>query len=249
MPDGRTKPFLRQAAVLLALALVCGASARAQFESAGGIIGLLPLPELQDSESCARLEARDVQLYERAGGGPAVGIVRVVRRAPAPTDGSCEGRVATALRGAPQAFQDLPMLEAEYAAPAAIVLEAAAPWFRIALPKGSAWIRVDAVDRYRPVEKLLRDRLTYLRTEVSQVLHASADAASPVLAVPGAPPASTNVEILEALRVGDRLWFKVQTLSEEPCSGEPIREPVVVGWTPFHDAAGQPILWFYARGC
>jgi hypothetical protein len=58
------------------------------------------------------------------------------------------------------------------------------------------------------------------------------------------------VEVLEARRLGEVLWFRVDVLSASPCEvteNEP--EVVSTGWVPAYGHDGEPAVWYYSRGC
>jgi hypothetical protein len=48
--------------------------------------------------------------------------------------------------------------------------------------------------------------------------------------------------------VGDSLWLRVELLEESPCESGSAKV-TDVGWVPAYSPDGEPIAWFYSRGC
>jgi len=47
---------------------------------------------------------------------------------------------------------------------------------------------------------------------------------------------------------GDDLWIDVEVLSASPCTSDAPRV-VAKGWLRAHAASGEPVVWFFSRGC
>ncbi len=60
--------------------------------------------------------------------------------------------------------------------------------------------------------------------------------------------AEVPVNVLRSQRIGGSLWFLIEVLEPEPCSGE---EPqsIASGWVPGYRVNDEPNVWFYSRGC
>lgn len=56
------------------------------------------------------------------------------------------------------------------------------------------------------------------------------------------------VNIPSATRVGGAIWLEVEVLASNPCEGqdEAVR---IRGWVPAYGASGDPVAWYYSRGC
>ena len=101
-----------------------------------------------------------------------------------------------------------PTVEGGYEAVAAIVLERRPRWYRIVLPVGSGWVRLDDTRRFIPLTRLFATRMTYLRSGVLM----------PLAAEPGAPstaaarPLATDVpaRVVATRRLDGMLWLHGQ---------------------------------------
>lgn len=236
---------------LAALVLVLVTSpAMGQFERASGVIGILPLPEVFGAEPCARFDPRDIPVFRSPSSVRPFGRIHVAQRWTHHKDGGCGGLVVRVDSSAPAGNGgELPTLEFGYEQPGAIVLRRAGSWFEIALSKGTGWVQVKDVRRFLPVEQLLKDGLLHLRKGAPVPLHTR----------PGSPAAPRDqvtrtetdlpAKLLAFERVGGTLWLQVETLSASPCTDEKLPVAPVSGWLPFHDATGQPSVWFSSRGC
>lgn len=120
---------------------------------------------------------------------------------------------------------------------------------RVSLPQGGnvlGWVAPAQQGRFHPLEALLRQGRAYLTGEWSGELHA----------LPGAPglpvrldaEAPINVDVLEARTHQGGLWLRIGLLADDPC--ETARPAVrAQGWVPAHSRDGEPVAWFYSRGC
>lgn len=235
---------------MLTLALVAAPVMPQSFERTAGIIGILPLPEVFGFEPCARFEPREVPIFRSPATGRPFGKIHVAKHWTYPKEGGCEGLVVqVATTNSAENSGELPTMEFAYEQPGAIVLRQADSWFEIALRKETGWVRVTDVERFLSVERLLKDSLSYLRKDAPLPLHTRPG--DPVAR--RIPPTRTAVELpvkVQAfMRVADTLWVQVYILSANPCTEEKLPEAPVSGWLPFHDAKGQPSVWFSSRGC
>jgi len=234
----------------LVLALLASPAVSQSFERTAGIIGILPLPEVFGFGPCARFEPQDIPIFRSPATDRPFGKIYVARHWAFPNEGGCEGLVVRVSTTDPVANADeLPAMEFAYEQPGAIVLRQTKFWFEVALSKGTGWVRVKNIGRFLPVEQLLKDGLLYLRKGAPVPLHARP--ADP--AVPRLPGTRTAVDLparfLAFKRVAGTLWIQVESLSANPCTEEKLPAAPVAGWLPFHDAKGQPSVWFSSRGC
>jgi hypothetical protein len=234
----------------LTLALLAAPVMPQSFERTAGIIGILPLPEVFGFESCARFEPRDIPIFRWPTTGRPFGKIYVAKHWTYPREGGCEGLIVqVGTTDSVTNSGELPTMEFAYEQPGAIVLRQTNSWFEIALSKGTGWVRVKDVERFLPVEQLLKDSLLYLRKGAPIPLYTRpGDPAAP--RVPGTRTAvDLPAELRAFKRVAGTLWVQVESLSANPCTQEKLPVAPVSGWLPFHDAKGQPSVWFSSRGC
>ena len=234
----------------LALVLLTWPVMPQSFERTAGIIGILPLPEVFGFEPCARFEPRDIPIFRSPTSDRPSGKIYVAKHWTYPKEGGCEGLVVHVGNMESVANGDeLPTMEFAYEQPGAIVLRQTNSWFEVALSKGTGWVRVKEVGRFLPVEQLLTGSLLYLRKGAPIPLHTRPGD----LAAPRVPGTRTAVDLPARLRAFERvagtLWIQVESLSANPCTEEKLPVAPVSGWLPFHDARGQPSVWFSPRGC
>ena len=246
----RWSPDQMKQLLALTLVLLAAPVMPQSFERTAGIIGILPLPEVFGSEPCARFEPRDIPIFRSPDAGRPSGRIYVAKHWIYPKEGGCAGLVVQVSTTESVANDsELPGMEFAYEQPGAIVLRQINSWFEIALEKGTGWVRIKDAGRFLPVEQLLKDSLIYLRKGAPMPQHARPG--GPVAQrVPGTHTAVDLPVKLEAFeRVAGTLWLQVETLSVNPCTQENIPAAPVSGWLPFHDAKGQPSVWFSSRGC
>ncbi len=236
--------------LLVALAFFATPVLPQSFDRAAGIIGILTLPEVFGVAPCERFEPKEIPVFRSPETGRTFGKIHVAQNWRFPKEGGCEGLVVrVSAADAPARADELPAMEFAYEQPGAIVVRRIDPWFEIALSEGTGWVRVPEAERFLPVERMLRDGLTYLR-KGGEV---------PLRAVPG-DPAGTRaavsrtaldlpVRVLAFRRVSDVLWVQIELLGANPCSDEKLPVAPPPGWIPFHDAKGEPTVWFSSRGC
>lgn len=209
------------------------------------LIGLLALPIDPEAGPCLSLLADDIPLYAQPRAGPAVGALRPAASAV----GDCgEPSVKVHIDGG-RVDGELPLREIGYEAPAAIVLEARPPWYRLRLAAGSAWVRVDDAERFASLHQRLVDGIAYVAVAPDAPLRSAAD-------VERADPESAAwlqvddpVRVLDSREIDGRLWLQVERLSDSFCETGEEPDVVATGWLPAHDASGEPLIWFYSRGC
>jgi hypothetical protein len=230
-------------------ALSWGSTASAHpLDRAGGIIGVLPLPEVFGPGACTPYKPKEVLVYRKPDRIERGGRHIHPARMPAPSPGGgCEPVRALVSPAGSRKGIELPTVEVAYEQPAAIVLERRPRWYRIALAEGSGWINVEDTRRFVPLTRLLSNNMTYLRGGTSVPL-----AAQPGLpAAAGARPLDGDIaaRVLATRRLDGVLWLQVDTRDADVCKARP---PVAIsGWIPMLDPTrgDVPSVWFWSRGC
>lgn len=146
---------------LLALFLALAGAPAAQEEHLNGVVGLLFLPQVFGTASCEKSPRAEVSLYSEPESPDAIGWIRADRD-PRSTD-DCYLVAVNVLRRADGSVHPLPTQEYEEEEPhAAIVLEDRAPWFKVRVREGTAWLKSTDAGTYLPIEKLLREGRSHL---------------------------------------------------------------------------------------
>jgi hypothetical protein len=246
---------MRSPAILIAfLCLSGGVSAQRYFVSQNQgttrVIGLLDLPDVTrnfSDDECRSTESVGVQLYSTTSNvGAAVGTV-YKRNHPEYGCNLLFKRAGTATE------EELPSEERGYEIAAAVVYERRGPWFRLAIPRGSAWIERANADDFLPYPQLLTRRMAFLRNDWDSQLRRSADFGSATEPLPlqwkERVPREIGIEVLRITRVGNDDWIHVRFVTER-CGDDTLKglKPMQ-GWLPAYRADGTPAAWVYSRGC
>src|SRR5262245_52378955 len=221
-------------------------TASVQAQQAARVVGLLALPEVFGNGACDRFTPQEVPLYGEPESARIVGVIRVDEPWRLQSTGGCEGlRVGVHMMGT-TASDELPTKEYGYEEPGAVVLARRDGWFQIRLATGSAWVRGSTRDAFHPLEQLLLTGLTYLTESWDRRLAASAGA-------PGRPArvearsSQSSVRVVRSQQLRGELWFELEVITS-PCE-DPNATALDRGWVPAHTASGEPVIWFYSRGC
>jgi len=210
------------------------------------VVGLLALPEVFGNGPCDRFTPQDVPLYGAPDSARIVGVIRVDEGWTASSNGGCEGlKVGVHMTGT-AASDPLPTKEYGYEEPGAVVLGRRGEWFLIRLGAGSAWVRSSPRDTYHPLERLLLDGLTYLTETWDGRLAPSAGGAGRPARVE-ARSSQPTVRVIRSQQLRGELWFDLEVISS-PCE-DPDVKALDRGWVPAHSMSGEPVIWFYSRGC
>src|SRR5262245_3051213 len=210
------------------------------------VVGLLALPQVFGNGACDRFTPQDVPLYAAPESARIVGVIRVDEGWTFSRDGGCEGlRVGVHMTGT-AASDPLPTKEYGYEEPGAIVLASQGGWFLIRLAAGSAWMRSTPRDTFHPLEQLLLDGLTYLTESWDGRLAPSAGAQGRLARVE-ARSSQPSVRVIRSQRFRGELWFDLEVITS-PCE-DPDVKALDRGWIPAHAISGEPVIWFYSRGC
>ncbi|TXI77711.1 MAG: hypothetical protein E6Q42_04510 [Dechloromonas sp.] len=196
-----------------AICLICSASLSTPVCAEPPLQGLLTLPDVFGETPCEPFEPKDIALHASAASASRIGRIHVAQPWTMLGEGACTGlRVEVDLESSPAQGGELPARELDYETPAAIVLEAQPPWYRVQMPTGSAWLLASTRDHYHPLAELLTDGLSYI--------------AAPDLVTwdhpQGKPSASswpvgTPVNVRDARVFADTLWLRVEILSHSVC--------------------------------
>lgn len=211
------------------------------------VIGLLTLPGLYGDAPCERVSGGQVRLYASPSDTRVIATIRL-DRPPAPhPQGGCEEPVVNVHRTGDAEGQPLPTREYGYEMPAAIVLDQRERWYRLRLADGTAWAHDPAHSEFLPLNRLLTGAMTYLTEEWDGRLATAAG--GPLRGTPRTDLSERPVRVTDTRRVGPYFWLAIELFDASPC--ESGREPTVVGrgWVPAHAPSGEPMVWFYSRGC
>lgn len=212
------------------------------------LVGLLALPQVFGQAPCENYVPSDVALYADPDSSRPAGVVRVEQAWTQHEYGGCEGlRVGVRLASGDTAV-DLPTLEYSYEMPGAIVLRRQGGWFRIRLAEGAGWVHDPPGSEFMAIEDLLANNLTYIAESDGLRLTSGPGSAGRPLAdnviTDGQP-----VRVLQSQTVDGALWLKVAIQSHSPCDSADEPSSITEGWLPAHTSAGEPVVWFYSRGC
>jgi len=210
------------------------------------VVGLLALPEVFGNGPCDRFTPQDVPLYGAPESARMVGVIRVDNASTDSNNGGCEGLSIGVHMTGTAASNPLPTNEYGYEEPGAIVLARQGGWFLIRLATGSAWVRSSPRDTFHPLEQLLLDGLTYLTESWDGRLAPSAGAQGRQ-ARREARSSQPSVRVIRSQQLRGELWFDLEVITS-PCE-DPDVKTLDRGWVPAHTASGEPVMWFYARGC
>ena len=210
------------------------------------VVGLLALPQVFGNGPCDRFTPQDVPLYDAPDSARIVGVIRVDEGWTVSSNGGCEGlRVGVHMTGS-AASVPLPAKEYGYEEPGAVVLARRDGWFLIRLATGSAWVRSSSRDTFHPLERLLLDGLTYLTEAWDGRLAPSAGGAGRPAGV-GAKNSQPTVRVIRSRQLRGEFWFELEVISS-PCE-DPDVKALDRGWVPGNSMCGEPVIWFYSRGC
>lgn len=246
----RARGLLFAAALVVGLGAMRAEAPAAQdpFDRSAGLIGLLPLPEVFGESVCTPFQPKPIPLFATATATAPIGEIRVTKPWRFAPEGGCEGLEVRVFHG-DVAATELPILEYGYEEVAAIVLARSAGRAQIALASGVAWLAEGDSPRFIPVERLLAEGLTYLRSGALALLRRAPVLDASRLDLTGATDPELIVRTLETRRVAGALWVRVTLLEENDCTGERTGVRADTAWVPFHGADRRPTVWFYSRGC
>lgn len=169
------------------------------------------------------------------------------------------------LVASPDSMEELVHRESGYEVDAAEVYAVVDGWYKVRLAEGGtsdesddaavcgafAWLSPEGAGTYWPLDELPIRRLVYLNEHWNGFVWPEAGAGLPVRSGsydPTAERVEIPVRVLESTRLAGSLWFRVEVLDANGCEGG---DPGVLltGWTPAYGTSGEPVVWFYSRGC
>lgn len=229
----------------------------AQESGAEQLIGLLNLPDMIP-QPCGPETPVNLDIYGAPSAAkPPIGALAYEVSGRTPGGVACND-VRIVLRRAPGGVaEDVPVEESDYEVQAAIVYQQSGPWYRIALKRGSAWIRRDDAKNFlRYPELLLQDRLPHMaagwdgrlwRTPGAPSARPVSPAMTSLLKASADTNSDVDVDVLAIRRIRGEAWIQVRVVDGH-CGDE---DPVTVetGWVPAYRATGERSVWFYSRGC
>lgn len=142
--------------------------------------------------------------------------------------------------------RELILREHAYEEESLAVLRQSGSWLEIALADGTGWIRTPGGSRFRGLEELLSNNLSYLTKDWDGKLWD--DPSDPATRQFKRSTPEPPVSILATRWIDGALWIQVRILDATICE---TRTPRVLdsGWLPAYSPAGAPNLWFHSRGC
>lgn len=154
-----------------------------------------------------------------------------------------------------QTYDQLKHRESGYEVDAALVYAISGAglerWYKVKLADGSfAWVAPDAAGTYAPLDEVLPNRLNYLTAQWNRLVWPMPGAGLPIrVGYSGdSRPREQAANVLSAQRIGDSLWLEIGILKSSPCERDDPRT-LARGWIPAYSMTGEPVAWFYSRGC
>jgi hypothetical protein len=227
------------------------------------IVGLVDVPELVGN-GCGPEVPVTIELYGTPSTAKApIGMIQFEVTGRQPQGGACSSARVVVRRVGARTAEAMPMEESGYEVPAVIAYEHVGQWFRIALPRGSAWMMSANPQNFRSYPEMLQqDRLNHMTPGWDGRLwnrpgagFARAVSAKAKGLVTGQQDAadwlqhrSVDVDVLAIRRIGKELWIQVR-VTDGHCGGVDEPRTLDTGWIPAHRPTGKPSVWFYSRGC
>lgn len=146
-------------------------------------------------------------------------------------------------------YDDLETREIAYEAPAAVVYAVLDGWYRLRLKSGEfAWLPAEYAGRFFPYEELPVRRLTYIRRPWHGFVWPQPGAGLPIRASAPDGQREQAVAVLDTTVIADSVWFRIELLDASPCDGGAAKAGIA-GWVPAYRETGEPLVWYYSRGC
>ena len=216
--------------------------------------GLLALPEVFGESPCDVSEVKKLELYATPSKQPApIAIIERLNPSRGPDDAECNQAQVMVRLISYNTSERLPTDESGYEEVRAVVYEQSGYWFRIALPRGSAWIeRPDSSGFFSYPDQLSGESfLTYLRPGWDgKIWNSPGDGqAAPA-------PAGWRALVREQIPVrvastrvvrGEK-WIHV-FFEAESCGQSFGNLPPLEGWLPAYRSSRDTSIWFHSRGC
>lgn len=211
---------------------------------ASPLTGLVYVQPLQGDWVCNNFQPTRIAVYQEYNDTASIGEI-VNQRTRHDNLGGCyvNSKLMLQLTGVQH---ELLTLEYDYAAPALLVTAETTDRIRVQTPAGDLWI--DAFDGtdYWSLERLLKDRFSYINTQDGIALQSEPKGSTDSHLW----PYETPINLIRSSVIDGQLWLQVQIMSHTICETLD-EEPRVIdrGWIPAHDVQGNTTAWFYSRGC
>jgi len=212
------------------------------------VVGLLDIPGLVGG-GCGLATPSSREVFDEPTDPAPRGAVTFIVHGRSRDGGTCdEGHLVLRASHTPQDL-GVPTEESDYEVQALVVYERSEEWFRVALPRGSGWVRGTAQD-FLPYPDLLVRRLAYIRKHWDGQLWSEPGGVA--RAVPAEWRAHVgddiNADVLAVRHHGHDSWIQVRLLTES-CGETVPGVKSLTGWIRAYGPSGRPAAWFYARGC
>ncbi len=160
-----------------------------------------------------------------------------------------EPRSGSAVAAEVDGYDALVVREVGYEEPAAVVFGVSDGWYRLRLADGrNGWLPPDFAGTYYPFPDVAVARLNYIERPWHGFVWPSPGAGNPVRAPVAPGQREVPVEVHEVRLIGGYPWLRISVLRESPCEGGD-GSSSVAGWIPAHRPSGDPVVWYYSRGC
>ena len=212
------------------------------------VVGLLDIPDLVGG-GCGLATPSSLDVFSDPTDPASRGSLTFMVHGRSKDGGTCdEGRLVLRASHTPQDL-GVPTEESDYEVQALVVYERSGEWFRVALPRGSGWVRGTAQD-FLPYPDLLVRRLAYIRKHWDGQLWSEPGGVA--RAVPAEWRAhlgdDKKAEVLAVRHPGHDSRIQVRLLTES-CGEAVSGVQPLTAWIPAYASSGRPAAWFYARGC
>lgn len=139
--------------------------------------------------------------------------------------------------------------EAGYEEAAAVVFGVSAGWYRLRLIEGGyGWLPPDQAGTFHPYPQIAVNRLNYIPAPWHGFVWPSPGAGLPTRTMAEPGQREVPIEVLEEIDLAGSPWLRINVLQDSPCEVAAPRVRVS-GWIPAWGPAGEPVVWFYSRGC
>ena len=199
------------------------------------------VPSFFTRTACASDDTARVEVFARPSTSKKTGEIRWAKAGEA-TSYYCLPLVFKTKQACPRGV--VPMIEDGYEEKAFVVIERRGHWARIALDEGTGWIRLSKADEVVDYFDLVANRQAVMTSAWDGRIRSRPGGS--LLTLPRVE--KQYVTVIDSRRVGGRLWFKVQTLSEGPCESQEPRVSVT-GWVRAYSDKRQPTVYHFSRGC
>jgi len=214
------------------------------------VIGLLDLPDVTANyadDACRMTGLPSLDLFrEPSRTAPVIGNIRLGEH----RDAGC---ALLFRRRGYSVDEEMPTQESGYEIAAAVVHERRDHWFRIALPRGSAWVERAKDEDFLPYPEILARRLSYLMNDWDGQLRRSPSAKAPALPLPAEwkerIPSQIGIQVLRVRRSDNEDWMRVRIVTGRCGDDSTKTVKPIEGWVPVHRPDGKPTAWFHSRGC